>query len=105
MGFPRELQTFQGTSFMSALTTEFLEIFGVKVVRSSVYHPQNNPVVRMHRTLMRILRVLSLEAIPDWEKILLQALFTLRIVIHHSTVSPSELVHGENLRTPVMLLY
>ncbi|GFV27985.1 retrovirus-related Pol polyprotein from transposon 17.6 [Trichonephila clavipes] len=40
MGFPRELQTDQGTSFMSALTTEFLERFGVKVVRSSVYHPQ-----------------------------------------------------------------
>ncbi|GFY08266.1 retrovirus-related Pol polyprotein from transposon 412 [Trichonephila clavipes] len=32
MGFPRELQTDQGTSFMSALTTEFLERFGVKVV-------------------------------------------------------------------------
>ncbi|GFX41542.1 retrovirus-related Pol polyprotein from transposon 412 [Trichonephila clavipes] len=33
MGFPRELQTDQGTSFISALTTEFLERFGVKVVR------------------------------------------------------------------------
>ncbi|GFX44140.1 retrovirus-related Pol polyprotein from transposon 412 [Trichonephila clavipes] len=32
MGFPRELQTNQGTSFMSALTTEFLVRFGVKVV-------------------------------------------------------------------------
>ncbi|GFY05511.1 retrovirus-related Pol polyprotein from transposon 412 [Trichonephila clavipes] len=40
MGFQRELQTDQVTSFMSALTTEFLERFGVKVVRSSVHHPQ-----------------------------------------------------------------
>ncbi|GFT31136.1 retrovirus-related Pol polyprotein from transposon 412 [Trichonephila clavipes] len=106
MGFPRELQTDQGTSFMSALTTEFLERFGVKVVRSSVYHPQSNPVERIHRTLKRILRVLCLEAIPDWEKILPQALFALRTVIHDSTgFSPAELVHGKNLRTPVMLLY
>ncbi|GFT21156.1 hypothetical protein TNCV_2582341 [Trichonephila clavipes] len=108
MGFPRELQTDQGTSFMSALTTEFLERFGVKVViyRSSVYHPQSNPVERMHRTLKRILRVLCLEAIPDWEKILPQALFALRTVIHDSTgFSPAELVHGKNLRTPVMLWY
>ncbi|GFY33589.1 retrovirus-related Pol polyprotein from transposon 412 [Trichonephila clavipes] len=106
MGFPRELQTDQGTSFMSALTTEFLERFGVKVVRSSVYHPQSNPVERMYRTLKRILRVLCLEAIPDWEKILPQALFALRTVIHDSTgFSPAELVHGKNLRTPVMLLY
>ncbi|GFW57050.1 retrovirus-related Pol polyprotein from transposon 412 [Trichonephila clavipes] len=59
--------------------------FGVKVVRSSVYHPQSNPVERMHRTLKRILRVLCLEAIPDWEKILPQALFALRTVIHDST--------------------
>ncbi|GFX78345.1 retrovirus-related Pol polyprotein from transposon 412 [Trichonephila clavipes] len=104
MGLPRELQTDQGTSFMSALTTELLERFGVKVVRS--YHPQSNPVERMHRTLKRILRVLCLEAIPDWEKILPQALFALRTVIHDSTgFSPAELVHGEKLRTPVMLLY
>ncbi|GBN41645.1 hypothetical protein AVEN_239133-1 [Araneus ventricosus] len=94
MGFPRELQTDQGTSFMSALTTEFLEKFGVKVVRSSVYHPQSNPVERMNRTLKRILRVLWLEALPDWEKILPQALFALRTVIHGSTgFSLAELVH------------
>ncbi|GFX35589.1 retrovirus-related Pol polyprotein from transposon 297 [Trichonephila clavipes] len=106
MGFPRELQTDQGTSFMSALTTKFLERFGVKVVRSSVYHPQSNPVERIYRTLKRILHVLCLEAIPDWEKILPQALFALRTVIHDSTgFSPAELVHGKNLRTPVMLLY
>ncbi|GFT86966.1 retrovirus-related Pol polyprotein from transposon 412 [Trichonephila clavipes] len=106
MGFPKELQTDQGTSFMSALTTEFLERFGVKVVRSSVYHPQSNPVERMHRTLKRILRVLCLEAIPDWEKILPQALFALRTVIHDSTgFLPAELVHEKNLRIPVMLLY
>ncbi|GBL74840.1 hypothetical protein AVEN_243689-1 [Araneus ventricosus] len=106
MGFPRELQTEQGTSFMSALTTEFLEKFGGKVVRSSDYHPQSNPVERMCRTLKRILRVLCLQALPDWEKILPQALFALRTVIHDSTgFSPAELVHGKNLRTPVMLLY
>ncbi|KAF8766373.1 Retrovirus-related Pol polyprotein like [Argiope bruennichi] len=106
MGFPRELQTDQGTSFMSALTTEFLERFGVKVVRSPIYHPQSNPVERMHRTLKRILKVLCLDALPDWEKILPQALFALRIVIHGSTgFSSAELVHGKSLRTPVMLLY
>ncbi|GFY35463.1 retrovirus-related Pol polyprotein from transposon 412 [Trichonephila clavipes] len=106
IGFPREFQTDQDASFMRALTTEFLERFGVKVVRSSVYHPQSNPVGRMHRTLKRILRVLCLEAIPDWEKILPQALFALRTVIHDTTgFSPAELVHGKNLRTPVMLLY
>ncbi|GFY18402.1 hypothetical protein TNCV_2396311 [Trichonephila clavipes] len=60
----------------------------------------------MHTTLKRILRVLCLEAIPDWEKILPQALFALRTVINDSTgLSPAELIHRKNLRTPVMLLY
>ncbi|GFY78587.1 retrovirus-related Pol polyprotein from transposon 297 [Trichonephila inaurata madagascariensis] len=106
LGFPRELQTDQGTSFMSVLTTEFLDKFGIRVVRSSVRHSQSNPVERMHRTLKRILRVLCLEAGADWEKILPNALFAYRTVIHDSTgFSPAELVHGRNFRTPMMLLY
>ncbi|GBM95981.1 Retrovirus-related Pol polyprotein from transposon 412 [Araneus ventricosus] len=48
MGFPKEMQTDQGTSFMSNLAIEFAEKFGIKVTRSSVYHPQSNPVERFH---------------------------------------------------------
>ncbi|GBN84720.1 hypothetical protein AVEN_133377-1 [Araneus ventricosus] len=66
--FPKELQCDQGRSFISTLTTELLERFGVKVTHSSVYHPQSNPIERFHRTLKRILRVLCLEEAPDWEK-------------------------------------
>ncbi|GFU79865.1 hypothetical protein TNCV_577451 [Trichonephila clavipes] len=103
MGFQRELQTDQGTSFMSAIPTEFLERFGVKVV--------------IYIYIYIYIYILNIEedsscpvsgpvAIPDWEKILPQALFALRTVIHDSTgFSPAELVHGKNLRTPVMLLY
>ncbi|GFU62590.1 retrovirus-related Pol polyprotein from transposon 412 [Trichonephila clavipes] len=40
MGFPKEIQTDQGTSFTSILTSVFFENFGINVVRSSVYHPQ-----------------------------------------------------------------
>ncbi|KFM75587.1 Retrovirus-related Pol polyprotein from transposon 412, partial [Stegodyphus mimosarum] len=106
MGFLKEVQTDQATSFTSALTSNFLEKFGIKVARNSVYHPQSNPVERMHRTLKRILRVLCLESGPDWDKILPQALFAFQTTIHDSTeFSSSELFHGRNLRTPIMLLY
>ncbi|GFT11858.1 retrovirus-related Pol polyprotein from transposon 17.6 [Trichonephila clavipes] len=54
MGFPREIQCDQDTSFTSALTTEFFERFGILVRHSSVYHPQSNPVERLHRTLKRL---------------------------------------------------
>ncbi|GBM30441.1 Retrovirus-related Pol polyprotein from transposon 412 [Araneus ventricosus] len=106
MGFPKEIQRDQGTSFTRELTTEFFERFGVRVVHSSAYHPQSNPVERFHRTLGRILRALCSEEGPDWEKHAHAALFALRSVTHESTgFSPAELVHGRNLRTPVTLLY
>lgn len=106
MGFPREVQCDQGTSFTSNLTSEFFERFGIKVSHSSVYHPQSNPVERFHRTIKRLLRALCLEAGPDWENNLPSALIALRTVTHESTgFSPAELVHGKNLRTPETLLY
>ncbi|GFV95591.1 retrovirus-related Pol polyprotein from transposon 412 [Trichonephila clavipes] len=75
MGFPREIQTDQGTSFMSRLTVEFFNRFGIKVSRSSVYHPQSNPVERFHRRVKRILRVLCIEAAPNWESQVPAALY------------------------------
>ncbi|GBN13438.1 hypothetical protein AVEN_250587-1, partial [Araneus ventricosus] len=72
----------------------------------SAYHPLSNPVERFHRTLGRILLILCSEEGPVWEKHVHAALFALRTVTHESTgFSPAELVHGRNLRTPVILLY
>ncbi|GFX12443.1 retrovirus-related Pol polyprotein from transposon 17.6 [Trichonephila clavipes] len=73
---------------------------------SSVYHPQSNLVERFHRTVKRVLRVLCIEAAPNRESQVLAALFALRTVTHESTgFSPAELLYGNNLRTPVTLLY
>ncbi|KAG8174632.1 hypothetical protein JTE90_013439 [Oedothorax gibbosus] len=106
MGFPKVLQLDQGSSFTSALSTTFLEKFGIKVVHSSVYHPQSNPIERFHRTVKRVLKVLCLESGSDWEQAIYPALFALRTVTHESTgFTPAELVHGKNLRTPLTLLY
>ncbi|GFX93758.1 retrovirus-related Pol polyprotein from transposon 412 [Trichonephila clavipes] len=72
-------------------------------------YPDAIPVANLCSTTVNIEEDSSCpvsEAIPDWEKILPQALFALRTVKHDSTgFSPAELVHGKNLRTPVMLLY
>ncbi|KAG8170482.1 hypothetical protein JTE90_010527 [Oedothorax gibbosus] len=77
-----------------------------KVVYSSVYHPQSNPIERFHRTVKRVLKVLCLESGSDWEQAIYPALFALRTVTHESTgFTPAELVHGKNLRTPLTLLY
>ena len=64
VGFPQEVQSDQGSVFTSALTTGFLEKCGIKVIHSSVYHPQSNSVERCHSVMKRVLRALTYE----WEQ-------------------------------------
>ncbi|GBM24817.1 Retrovirus-related Pol polyprotein from transposon 412 [Araneus ventricosus] len=105
MGYPKEMQTNQGTSFKSNPAIEFAEKFGIKVTRSSVHHPQSNPVERFHRTIKRILKVLCIKAAPEWERQVPAALFALRTIRHENTgFTPSESVYGRNHRTPATLL-
>ena len=106
VGFPKEIQSDLGTCFTSNLTSSFFEKFGIKVIHSSVHHPESNPIERWHRSVKRLLKVLCLEQGNDWEKHLPSALLALRTVTHESTgFSPSELVFGKNLRTPETLLF
>ncbi|GFT90114.1 retrovirus-related Pol polyprotein from transposon 17.6 [Trichonephila clavipes] len=106
IGFPREIQSDLGTYYTSELTTIFFNKFGIKVTRSSVSHPQSNAVERVHRTIKRVIKVLCMELGKDWEGVSPLALFSLRTVVHESTgFSPTELVIGDNFRTPQILAY
>ncbi|XP_064463444.1 uncharacterized protein LOC135374410 [Ornithodoros turicata] len=105
IGFPSEIQSDQGTVFTSALTTEFFERCGIRVIHSSVCHPQSNSVERWHSVLKRVLRALCHERVADWEACLPAALFALRTASHESTgFSPAELVYGRALRSPLRML-
>lgn len=105
-GFPREIQLDLGRSFTSELTETFFEKFGIKVIHSSIHHPQSQAIERFHRTVKRLLKVLCLENGADWEKNLPFALLVLRTTVHQSTgYSPAELVHGKNLRTPETIIF
>lgn len=105
VGFPSEIQSDNGSVFTSNLTTVFLERCGIKLVHSSVHHPQSNPVERMHSVLKRILRALCSEHRRDWEACVPAALFALRSAPHESTgFSPAELVYGRDLRGPLRML-
>lgn len=95
IGFPSEIQCDLGSVFTSALTTSFLEKCGIKLVHSSVSHPQSNSVERAHSVMKRILRALCHEQGKDWDLALPAMLFALRTVAHESTgFTPAELVYG-----------
>ncbi|GFT86702.1 retrovirus-related Pol polyprotein from transposon 17.6 [Trichonephila clavipes] len=89
-----------------SVVNALMQVWHKGVSRSSVYHPQSNPVERFHRTVKWVLKVLCIEAAPNWEVQVPAALFALRTVTHESNgFSPAELVYGNNLRIPVILLY
>lgn len=105
VGFPAEIQCDNGSVFTSCLTSTFLDKCGIKVIHSSIHHPQSNPVERMHSVLKRILRALCYEHKCDWEACIPPAMFALRSAPHESTgFSPAELVYGRSLRTPLRML-
>ncbi|XP_064467644.1 uncharacterized protein LOC135378518 [Ornithodoros turicata] len=105
IGFPKEIQCDNGSVFTSALTTTFLEKCGIKVIHSSLYHPQSNSVEKWHSVLKRVLRALTHEYKTDWESGLPGAMFALRSVPHETTgFSPAELVYGREIRSPMRLI-
>ncbi|XP_077559123.1 uncharacterized protein LOC144174347 [Haemaphysalis longicornis] len=105
VGFPAEIQSDQGTVFTSALTTTFLEKCGVKLIHSSVYHPQSNSVEKLHSVMKRVLRAMCYERKTDWELCLPAAMFALRTAPHETTgFTPAELVYGRSLRSPLRIL-
>lgn len=105
MGFPAELQSDQGSVFTSALTTTFLERCGIKVIHSSINHPQTNSVERWHSVLKQVLKTLCKENSRHWVRCLPAAMFALRTVLHELTgFSPAEFVYGRELRSPFRML-
>lgn len=105
LGFPAEIQSDQGTTFTSTLTTTFLEKCGIRMFRSSAYHPQSNSVERWHAVLKKVLKALCHERKADWDCCLPGTLFALRTVPHEGTgFAPAELVYGRNLRGPLRLI-
>jgi hypothetical protein len=105
VGFPSEVQMDWGKSFVSNLSIAFFERMGIKVIHSSIYHPQSNSVERFHSTLGRILRAVTHENPLDWDVCLAAALFAVRSVPNASTgFTPAELLFGRNVRTPFSLV-
>ena len=99
-GVPTDMTSDRGSQFTSALWTLVSQKLGVKLHRTTAYHPQANGLVeRFHRTLKAALKA-RLQG-PDWYDELPWVLLGIRTAPKEDLKSSSaELVYGEALRLP-----
>jgi len=98
-GAMESITTDQGRQFESHLFRDFANLFGIKLKRTTAYHPQCNGMIeRFHRDLKAALMAHNN---PAWREILPTVLLGLRAQYREELqASPAELTYGEPLRLP-----
>ena len=105
-GLPKEVQSDQGSNFMSGVFQQVLCELGIKQVISSAYHPQSQGALeRYHQTLKNMIRAYCEDFSEDWDKGVPFLLFATRDSPNESTgFTPFELVYGHEVRGPLKLI-
>lgn len=99
-GVPGDMSSDRGSQFTSALWTEMAKRLGVRLHRTTAFHPQANGMIeRFHRTLKAALRARLTG--PNWVTELPWVLLGLRTAPKDDLgYSSAELVYGEPLTVP-----
>ena len=106
VGLPKEIQSDQGSNFMSGLFQQVVFQLGAKQIKSSAYHPESQGALeRFHSTLKNMIRTYCLDNEKDWDEGISLLLFAVRESVQESLgFSPFELVFGHSVRGPLKLL-
>ena len=101
-GLPKEVQSDQGSNFMSGVFQEVLRELVIKQLKSSAYHPQSQGALeRYHQTLKNMVRAYCEDFTEDWDKGIPFLLYATRDSPNESTgFTPFELVYGHEVRGP-----
>ncbi|KAM7298921.1 uncharacterized protein ISCGN_019488 [Ixodes scapularis] len=106
VGFPREIISDRGRSFMSGLMREFSQLFSLKHMPTTPYHPMANGLVeRFNGTLKRMIRRMCQESPKSWDRYLAPLLFAYRGVPQTSLgFAPFDLLYDRYVRGPMAIL-
>ncbi|KAJ8048318.1 hypothetical protein HOLleu_00581 [Holothuria leucospilota] len=105
-GLPKEIQSDQGSNFMSTVFQQMLYELGIDQIKSSAYHPESQGALeRFHQTLKNMLKTYCHDNERDWDEGIPFVMFAARESIQESLgFSPFELVFGHTVRGPLKLL-
>ncbi|MBE7326061.1 transposase family protein, partial [Nocardioides sp. Y6] len=68
-GLAQEVQSDQGSNFMSGVFQEVMYELGIKQLKSSIYHPESQGALeRHHQTLKTMIRTYCVEDPGDWDR-------------------------------------
>lgn len=101
-GKPIRILSDHGTQFTSHLWKTELESNGIKVLNSSIRHPQSNPTERVMRELGRLFRTLCANRHTKWVEFIPEIERVLNVTVHQSTkFSPQELHFGKPVQEEI----
>ena len=106
-GICKEIQSDQGSNFMSNLISDLCKRLNVNHIVASAYHPQTQGALeRYHQTLKTMMRAYCEENSNDWDKGIPLLLFASREVpVESLGFSPFELVYGHKVRGPLYIMH
>ena len=105
-GLPKEIQSDQGSNFMSGRFQQIVYQMGAKQITSTAYHPESQGALeRFHSTLKTMIIAFCQENEKDWDEGVHLLLFAARESVQELLgFSPFELVFGHQVRGPLSLL-
>ena len=104
-GLPQTLISDQGAQFEGQVFSELLKLAGVKHARTNPYRPQTNGLIeRQHRVMKEALAAHCEDRKEMWEDALGATLYGLRVAPGEDGYTPAELVYGEQLAIPGLLV-
>jgi transposase InsO family protein len=106
-GIPETIQSDNGKEFASHYFNTFCDVFGIKPVKSTTYHPQSQGLVeKFNGTLKTMLASYTNENQTDWSDYIHLCVFAYNTAVQKSIkISPHEALRGQPARTTFSSLF